>query len=84
VNARLSDLDVHGRPTLPVDDAASIAGVSRGLGYQAAQDGTWPVLRVGRRLLVQTVPFLVAQLGLSEDAAVVLVWGAGREEAPID
>ncbi len=50
------------RPTTPVEVAAAHVGVSRGLAYAAARDGSWPSLRVGSRILIKTRPFL-AMLG---------------------
>jgi excisionase family DNA binding protein len=38
--------------TLTVEQAAKALGVSRGLAYQAARDGSLPTIRLGRRLLV--------------------------------
>ena len=38
--------------TITVPEAARILGISRGLAYQMARDGTLPVLRFGRRLVV--------------------------------
>ena len=46
------------RPTNSVEAAAAWAGVSRGLGYEAARSGEWPARRVGSRLLVLTAPFV--------------------------
>jgi excisionase family DNA binding protein len=40
------------RSTMTVEQAAAELGISRGLAYQAAQDGSLPTIRIGRRLLV--------------------------------
>lgn len=55
------------RPTNTVESAAAYIGVSRGLGYAAARDGSWPSLRVGSRILIKTKPFL-AMLGEADQA----------------
>lgn len=51
-------------PTVSVDEAAAILGVSRGSAYAAVRAGTIPSVRVGRRLLIPTAR-LAALLGLS-------------------
>ena len=38
--------------TLTVEQAGRLLGVSRGLAYQAARDGSLPTVRIGRRLIV--------------------------------
>ena len=38
--------------TMTVKEAAAALGISRGLAYQAARDGSIPTIRIGRRLLV--------------------------------
>ena len=53
-------------PTISVEKAGEILGVSRRSAYRAAETGELPTLRLGRRLLVPT-PKLLAMLGL--DAA---------------
>lgn len=45
-------------PTVSVERAAKILGVSRGLAYQAVHGGQLPALRIGRRLRVPTAPLL--------------------------
>lgn len=40
--------------TMTIEEAARVLGVSRGLAYAAARDGTLPTIRIGRRLLVPT------------------------------
>ncbi len=46
-------------PTLSVEKAADILGVSRSSAYRAANSGEIPTFRVGRRLLVPTAKLLV-------------------------
>lgn len=50
-------------PTISVEEAGEILGVSRRSAYRAAETGELPTLRLGRRLLVPT-PKLLAMLGL--------------------
>jgi excisionase family DNA binding protein len=38
--------------TMTVKEAAAALGISRGLAYQAARDGSIPTIRIGKRLLV--------------------------------
>lgn len=45
------------RPTLTVEEAGRYLGISRPTAYEAANNGTLPVLRVNRRLLVPTAQF---------------------------
>jgi excisionase family DNA binding protein len=40
------------RLTVSVEQAGRILGISRGAAYARASDGTLPVLRLGKRLLV--------------------------------
>lgn len=42
------------RPTLSVEEAAKALGISRASGYAAANNGTIPTLRIGKRLVVPT------------------------------
>ena len=49
-------------PTLTVEQAGELLGVSRYAAYRAAGTGELPVLRIGRRMLVPT-PRLLALLG---------------------
>jgi excisionase family DNA binding protein len=37
---------------MTVEEAAAVLGISRGLAYQAARDGSIPTIRIGRRLVV--------------------------------
>jgi excisionase family DNA binding protein len=50
-------------PTLSVEHAAELLGVSRSAAYRAVAAGQLPSLRLGRRIYVPTAP-LLAMLGL--------------------
>lgn len=54
--------DVRGRGTVSVEEAAQVLGIGRRTAYQAAKEGTLPVLAFGRRLRVP-VAQLLAMLG---------------------
>jgi excisionase family DNA binding protein len=56
--------ELTGRYTITVEEAAEVLGVSRNSAYQAAADGTLPVIRVGRRILVLVGP-LEGMLGVT-------------------
>lgn len=45
------------KPTMSIRAAASELGVGLNQAYAAARNGELPVLRVGKRMLVLTVPF---------------------------
>ncbi|MDX1659833.1 MAG: helix-turn-helix domain-containing protein [Nitriliruptorales bacterium] len=45
-------------PTMTVEEAAELLGVSRSSGYRAAAVGEIPTIRIGRRLLVPTAKLL--------------------------
>ena len=45
-------------PTISVEHAAELLGVSRSAAYRAANAGQLVTFRVGRRLLVPTAPLL--------------------------
>lgn len=45
------------RPTLAVEEAGAILGISRSAAYDSARRGELPTLRFGRRLLVPTAAF---------------------------
>lgn len=49
-------------PTITVEEAGRLIGVSRGSAYEAAARGEIPTIRIGRRLLVP-VARLLAMLG---------------------
>jgi excisionase family DNA binding protein len=55
-------------PTISVEEAGQLLGVSRRSAYRAAENGELPTLRLGRRLLVPTAR-LLAMLGLPADGA---------------
>lgn len=46
--------DAASQPTLTVEEAARILGISRGLAYDATKTGDIPTIKIGRRLLVPT------------------------------
>jgi excisionase family DNA binding protein len=48
------ELDPTIRPTVSVDEAAIVLGVSRGTAYDAVERGELPSIRVGRRIRVPT------------------------------
>jgi excisionase family DNA binding protein len=61
--ARLQELP----PTVSIDEAGVMLGISRRSAYRAAARGEIPTLRLGRRLLVPT-PRLLTLLGAGGDA----------------
>jgi excisionase family DNA binding protein len=61
MNGRFNDADLP--PLLSIEQACTLLGVSRGVGYRAAASGDLPTLRWGRRLYVPTAR-LLAMLGL--------------------
>jgi excisionase family DNA binding protein len=42
------------QPTLTVEEAGELLGISRGSAYEAARNGDIPTIRIGRRLVVPT------------------------------
>ncbi len=56
------------RPTVTVEEAAELLGISRPSAYAAAKSGELPTIRYGRRILVPTAA-LRRQLGLDHGAA---------------
>lgn len=46
--------DPSTEPTVTVERAATILGISRGSAYEAARRGDIPTIRLGRRLVVPT------------------------------
>ena len=42
------------QPTMPVETAAQLLGISRGVAYAAARSGNLPVRKFGRRYVVIT------------------------------
>jgi excisionase family DNA binding protein len=39
-------------PTMTVDEAAALLGISRGLAFEAVKRGELPHLRIGKRILI--------------------------------
>ena len=56
-------------PTITVEQAGQLLGVSRRSAYRAAAAGEIPTIRLGRRLLVPTQR-LLALLGIGDDMTV--------------
>jgi excisionase family DNA binding protein len=70
-------------PTISVERAGEILGVSRRSAYRAAQQGELPTVRLGRRLLVPTARLLI-MLGVERSDPVAVVGratAASGEEA---
>jgi excisionase family DNA binding protein len=61
MNRQLQGADLP--PSLSVEQACKLLGISRNIGYRAAASGDLPTLRWGRRLYVPTAR-LLAMLGL--------------------
>lgn len=57
----LADLRDGQRATVTIPEASAVLGLSSWVGYQAAQRGEIPTLRIGRRLVVP-VPALLRML----------------------
>lgn len=55
-------------PTISVEQASELLGISLRSAYKAARTGELPTLRLGRRLLVPT-PKLLRMLGVAMDEA---------------
>ncbi len=53
-------------PTITVEQAGEVLGISRRSAYRAATNGELPTIKLGRRLLVPTAR-LLELLGLSAD-----------------
>jgi excisionase family DNA binding protein len=53
-------------PTMNVEEAGEMLGISRRSAYRAAANGELPALRIGRRLLVPTAQ-LLDLLGISRE-----------------
>jgi excisionase family DNA binding protein len=62
-DAKLADL--RRRTTCSVEEASVLLGVGRSTAYAAARDGSLPVLRISKRLLVPTAK-LLALLGYDD------------------
>lgn len=54
-------------PTISVEDAGKLLGMSRPSAYAAVQRGDIPAIRIGRRVIVPTAK-LLAMLGLGSSA----------------
>jgi excisionase family DNA binding protein len=48
------NLDVPPRPTLSVEEAGALLGISRGAAYEGVRAGEIPSIRIGRRIVVPT------------------------------
>jgi excisionase family DNA binding protein len=60
-------------PTVSVEHAARILGISRSSGYRGIHRGDIPALRIGGRLKVPTAP-LLAMLGLDPTTMIDPLW----------
>jgi excisionase family DNA binding protein len=49
---RVLDSRWDGRSTLSVEEAGDVLGLSRATAYAAANSGSLPVIRIGRRMVV--------------------------------
>lgn len=59
-------------PTMTVEEAGALIGLSRSSAYRAAARGDLPTLRIGRRRLVPT-GHLLRMLGIDPSSTVVTV-----------
>ena len=59
--------ELRSQLTVDIPTAAKALGISPDTAYAAAKDGTLPVLKLGRRLLVP-VPKLLALCGFEQNA----------------
>lgn len=59
------------QPTISVEEAGRVLGISRSTAYRAASCGQLPTLRIGRRLLVPTAK-LLDLLGVAIDDSEAL------------
>lgn len=57
--------DPRKQPTITVKEAAALLGISERSAYDAVHRGEIPVIRLGRRMTVPTVPIL-RMLGLDD------------------
>jgi len=60
--------DPETQPTISIDEAADLLGICRASMYRAAKAGECPTVRIGRRILVKTAPFL-RMIGALEEPA---------------
>jgi excisionase family DNA binding protein len=65
-------------PTISVERAGEILGVSRRSAYRAAQQGELPTVRLGRRLLVPTAR-LLTMLGVDPGERPAALSGASKD-----
>jgi excisionase family DNA binding protein len=82
----MTDENLMKLPTLNVDQAAQLLGVSRGHAYAAVKAGEIPSLKLGRRVLVPTRP-LLEMLGLVEPApkrGELTVWAEHTSEELVE
>jgi excisionase family DNA binding protein len=63
-------------PTIRVERAGQLLGISRGTAYEAARTGQLPTLRIGKRLVVPTAA-LLRLLGVDPEPAT-----AQRDKRP--
>jgi excisionase family DNA binding protein len=56
-------VDWQRRPTVPVDVAAELLGISRASAFRAVHRGQLPSIRLGRRIVIPTAG-LLALLGI--------------------
>jgi excisionase family DNA binding protein len=59
-----AELDWQRRPTVPVDVAAELLGISRASAFRAVHRGQLPSIRLGRRIVIPTAG-LRALLGIN-------------------
>ncbi len=57
--------DPYDQPTMTVEEAGELMGLSRGSAYKAVRAGELPVIKVGKRLLIPTAR-LRAVLGIDD------------------
>jgi hypothetical protein len=71
--------DPRMEPTVSVERAGQVIGVSRGSAYEGVRRGQIPAIRIGHRLLVPTAA-LLRLVGVRIDSATVIDWS----DAPSD
>ena len=64
---KITQLDLAGRMTVSVEEAAQVLRIGRSAAYDAVHRGEIPHIRIGRRYLVP-VPRLLAMLGTDSAA----------------
>lgn len=70
-------------PTVTIEQAGQMLGISRRSAYRAAARGDLPALRLGRRLIVPTAR-LLELLGMSSDAIDNVLPSQSGSQAPED